>query len=89
MLNLEKYQAVQSQIYLIIINQDEITHQDEINKQIFSFYQYLFSRKIQNQADKIEGYLELIPLPKLTNKLKLSCEGIISKDEVFKSLKYK
>ena len=47
----------------------------------------MLSRKVQNQTDKIEAYLELIPLPKLTNEQTLSCEGIISEDEVFKSLK--
>ena len=35
----------------------------------------------------IEVYLENIPLPKLANEQTLSCEGIISSDEVFKSLK--
>ena len=35
----------------------------------------------------IEVYLEDIPLPKLINEQALSCEGIISKDEVFESLK--
>ena len=74
-------------MHSLIINQDEVTYQVEINKQIFSFYQYLFSGKTQNQADKIEAYLELIPLPNLTNEQKLSGEGITSKDEVFKSLK--
>ena len=74
-------------MHSLIINQDEVTYQVEINKQIFSFYQYLFSGKTQNQADKIEAYLKLIPLPNLTNEQKLSGEGITSKDEVFKSLK--
>ena len=72
-LNLEKHWAIQSQIHLVIINQDEITAQDEINEQIFSFYWSLFSCKVQNQADKMEAYLELIPLPKLTNEQALSC----------------
>ena len=63
------------------------TDQVEVNKQIFSFYQSLFSRKVQFQTDIIEAYLENIPLPKLTNEQTLSCEGIISEDEVFKSLK--
>ena len=35
-LNLEKHPATQSQIHSVI-NQDEITDQDEINKQIFLF----------------------------------------------------
>ena len=86
-LNFEKHRAIQSQIDSVIINQDEITDEDEINKQIFDFYQSLFSRKAQNQTDKIEAYLELLPLPKFTNEQTLSCEGIISEDEVFKSLK--
>ena len=47
----------------------------------------MFSRKVRNQTDKIEAYLEHIPSPKLTNEQTLSCEGIISDDEVFKSLK--
>ena len=37
-LNLEKHRAIQSQIHFVIINQVEITDQDEINKLIFSFY---------------------------------------------------
>ena len=47
----------------------------------------MFSRTVQIQTDKTEAYLENIPLPKLTNKQTLSCEGIISQDEVLKSLK--
>ena len=86
-LNLEKHRAIQSQIQDIIINQDEFTDQDEINKHIFSFYQSLFSRKVQFQTDKIEAYLEKIVLPKLTNEQTWSCEDIISEDEVLKSLK--
>ena len=86
-LYLEKNLAIQSQIHSVVINQDEIADQDEINKQIFSFYQSLFSRKMQFQTDIIEAYLDNIPLPKLTDEQTLSCEGIISEDEVFKSLK--
>ena len=83
--NLEKHRAIQIQIHSVIINQDEITDQDEINKQILSFYQPLFLRKVQNQTDKTEAYLKLIPLPKLINEQTLSCEAIISEEEVFKS----
>ena len=72
---------------MVIINQDEIADQDEINRLIFPFYQSLFSRNVHDQTDKTETYLELIPLPKLTNKQTLSCEGIISEDEVFNILK--
>ena len=55
--NLEKHRAIQIQIHSVIIYQDEITDQDEINKQILSFYQLLFLRKAENQTDKIEAYL--------------------------------
>ena len=65
---MEKQRAIQSQIHYGIIKPDEITDQAEINKQIFSFYQYLFLRKVQNQTDKIETYLKHIPLPKLANE---------------------
>ena len=84
---MEKHCAIQNQINSVIINQDEITDQDEINKQIFPFYQSLFSRKAQFQTDKTVAYLENIPLPKLTNEQTLICEGILSEDEVFESLK--
>ena len=82
---MEKHRAIQSQIHSVIINQDEITDQAEINKQIFPFYQSLFLRHVHNQTDTIEAYLEHIPLPKLTNEQILSCEGIISEEKVFKS----
>ena len=85
--NLEKHCAIQSQIHSVITNQDEIPDQDEINKQIFYFYQSLFSRQVQVQTDKIDAYLDNISSPKLTNEQTLSCEGIVSDDEVFKSLK--
>ena len=49
---MEKHRAMQSQIHSVIINQDEITDQDEINKPIFSFYQSLSSRKVLNQTDR-------------------------------------
>ena len=54
---MEKHRAIQIQIHSVVINQDEITNQDEINKQIFSFYQSLFSRKFQFQTDIIDAYL--------------------------------
>ena len=83
---MEKHRATRYiQIHSVINNQDEITDQTEINKQIFSFYESLFLRKVHDQTDKIEAYLEHIPLPKLTNEQTLNCEGIISEDEVFKS----
>ena len=84
---MEKHHVIKSQIDSVIINQDQITDQDKINKQIFSFYQSLFSCKVQFQTDIIEAYLDNIQLPKLTNEQTLSCEGIVSEDEVFKSLK--
>ena len=84
---MEKHRAIQSQRHSIIINQDEITDQNKINKQIFCFCQYLFLRKVQFQTGIIKAYLDNIPLPKLTNEQTLSSEGIISEDEVFKSLK--
>ena len=84
---MEKHRAIQRQILSVINNQDEVADQDEINKQIFSFYQSLFSRQVQIQTEKIDAYLDNIPLPNVTNEQTLSCEGITSEDEVFKILK--
>ena len=84
---LEKHCPIQSQMHSVIMNRVEITDHDKIYKQIFSFYQSSFLRKVQFQTDIIESYLENIPLPKLTSKQTVSCEGITFEDEVFKSLK--
>ena len=84
---MEKHCTIQNKIHSVIINQDDITDQTELNKLIFSFYQSLFSHTVQNQTDKIEGYLEQITLPKRSNEQTLSWEGIISEDEVSKRLK--
>ena len=75
---MEKHRAIQSQIRSLFINRDEIIYQDKIDKQIFSFYQSLFSRKVQYQTDIIEAYLENIPLPKLNNEQTLSCYSLRS-----------
>ena len=75
---MEKHRTIQSQIRSLFINRDEIIYQDKIDKQIFSFYQSLFSRKVQYQTDIIEGYLENIPLPKLNNEQTLSCYSLRS-----------
>ena len=81
----KKHRAVQSQIHSVIIDQDDITDQDKINQQIF--FLPIFSRKLRFQTGIIEAYLDKIPIPKLTNEHTLSCEGIISEEEVFQSLK--
>ena len=75
---MEKHRTIQSQIRSLFINRDEITYQDKIDKQILSFYQSLFSRKVQYQTDIIEAYLENIPLPKLNNEQTLSCYSLRS-----------
>ena len=79
---MEKHHSIQSQTHFVINNQDKNTNPAEINKQKFSFYKFLFSHKVQNQTETIEGYLENIPLPKLTNEQTLSSKDIIS--DVFK-----
>ena len=79
---MEKHHSIQSQTHFIINNQDKNRNQAEINKQKFSFYQFLFSHKVQNQTEIIEGYLKNIPLRKLTNEQALSSKDIIS--DVFK-----
>ena len=46
-------------------------------------------RKVQFQTDIdiIEAYLQNISLPKPTNKQTLSCDGFVSENEGFKTLK--
>ena len=73
---MEKHRATQSQIHSLVINQDKITDQAEIIKQLFSFNRFLLLRKVQIQANKIEPYLKNTILPKLTNEQTLIFEGI-------------
>ena len=73
---MEKHRATQSQIHSLVINQDKITDQAEIIKQLFSFNRSLLLRKVQIQANKIEPYLKNTILPKLTNEQTLIFEGI-------------
>ena len=73
---MEKHRATQSQIHSIVINQDKITDQAEIIKQLFSFNWSLLLRKVQIQANKVEPYLKNAILPKLTNEQTLIFEGI-------------
>ena len=86
-LNWKNHRAIQSQIHSVIINQDEITDQTKINKQIFSLINLCFRVNFRCKQIKKEAYLANIPLPKIANEQTLSYEGNISEYELFKSLK--
>ena len=47
---MEKHRVIQSQIHSVIINQDEITDQDEKDKQIFSFCQLTTEQTLNCEA---------------------------------------
>ena len=51
-LNLEKHRAIESQTHSVIINQDKITDQAYLDKQVFSFYQFCFRVKFRFKYTK-------------------------------------
>ena len=66
-INLEKNRFVQSQIRKLIIEEKELTEQNEINNNIFTFYQNLFSKQADFKQNDLINNLDKINLPVLSN----------------------
>ena len=86
-LNLEKNRFVQSQIRRLIIEEKELTEQNEINNNIFSFYQNLFSKQTDFKQNDLINHLDKINLPILSNDRKQICYAIINKKEIYDTVK--
>ena len=54
----EKSCFVQSQICKLIIEEKELTEQDEINNNIFTFYQNLFSKQTDFKHNDLINYVD-------------------------------
>lgn len=84
-LNLEKRHKSKSTIRKLIIDEEsemESINQKHILKNIEGFYESLYSSKIDTHDDDTLNYFIKNPnIPKLTEDLKHSCEGLISFEE--------
>ena len=80
---MKKNRFVQSQICKLIIEEKELTEQNEINNNIFTFYQNLFSKQTDFKQNDLIHYFDKINLPSLSNGQKLMCDAIIAEKKKF------
>jgi hypothetical protein len=52
-----------------------------------NYYKSLYTKQNNNSRQKKNEYLESITMPKLSEEDKLTCEGVLTLDEITKSLK--
>ena len=78
---------VQSQIRKLIIEEKELTEQNEINNNIFTFYQNLFSKQTDFKQNDLINYLNKINLLLPSNGQKLTRDAIITEKEIYDALK--
>ena len=76
----EKNWAIQNQIRLLKIGQEEIKDQSKILQNLYQFYEELFSKEVSSLNEVIAHYLKNISLPKLTKEQGEQCEGEITKN---------
>ena len=84
---MKKNYFVQSQIRKLIIEEKELTEQNVINNNIFTFYQNLFSKQTDFKQNDLINYLNKINLPILSNCQKQICDAIITEKEIYDTLK--
>ena len=71
----------------MIIEEKELREQNEINNNIFTFYQNLYSKQIDFKQNDLINYLDKISLPSLSNGQKLICDVITIGKEIYDALK--
>ena len=64
----------------------EITDHQKINRHIFLFYKKLFEERLKNDSKKLLKFLKDIQIPSLTKEQKKTCEGELTKKEIYQSL---
>lgn len=71
----------------ISCSEKEIIDEKEINTELFKFYKVLFELKINVSNALIQGYLNVIEIPKLCREQSQRCKGVITEEELLKALK--
>ena len=81
LLNLEIRNAIQNQVKSLVVNDEVVKEQIDINKNLYSFYQKLFSKN-NIFTWKVLQYLQDKNLPKLNDDQCALCEKDISDEEI-------
>ena len=71
----------------MITEEKELTEQNEINNNIFTFYQNLFSKQTDFKQNDLIHYLGKINLLSPSNGQKLICDAITTEKEIYDALK--
>ena len=70
----------------IEINTREYTNPEEIMKELKAFYSSLYTRRSTKTESECLSYLRTVNIPKLTESEKDSCEGRLTKKEIWEAL---
>ena len=87
-LNLEKRNKSKSQIRKILSsdNDREYTDPEEIMNELKAFYSSPYTRRSMKSKSECLSYLHTVNIPKLTESEKDSCEGRLTKKEIWEAL---
>ena len=85
--NHEKRRSIQSQITKLIVNNQEITHQNKIQNELLFFHETLFRNTSTNTSEDCERFLDKVSVPKLNYEDARICEVKLSELELLKGLK--
>ena len=86
-LNLEKRRGIQGQIRKLIVNNQEIMHQNKIRSELLIFYESFFRNTSANTSENCNSFLNEVFVPKLNYKDARICEGVLNELELLKALK--
>ena len=86
-LNLEKSRSVQGLIRRIFTNNKEVTGSNKINKELYNFYNNLFTEKNVVSYAATSDYLKNVSIPQLNDEQIRECDDIINENELFQCLK--
>ena len=64
-LNLEERKGIQDQIRKLIVNNQEITDQNNVQNELLFFYETLFRNTSANTSEDCESFLNEVFVPKL------------------------
>ena len=86
-LNLEKRKGIQDQIRKLIVNNQEITDQNNVQNELLFFYETLFRNTSANTSEDCESFLNEVFVPRLSYEGARICEGDLNERELLKALK--
>ena len=85
--SIQRRRSIQSQITKLIVNNQEITHQNKIQNELLFFHETLFRNTSTNTSEDCERFLNKVSVPKLNYEDARICEVKLSELELLKGLK--